>query len=214
MKISTLIAVVCAIAMLMSCGEEKPVNNQPKAKTVVNKIDNSKTPVTNSEDDNDNIGSEPTISDQAEQNTEKPKVNANVKKTKPAVRAKSGGFAEITFNRMRYNFGTIEEGDEITHTFTFFNTGTGDLIISDATATCGCTRPDFPFTPTAPQGSGVINVTFNSTGKRGPQNKPITVISNATDKRMTVYLIGEVVPKGSLNKKEDVQVEPDSADSN
>lgn len=214
MKISTLILIVCSMIFMMSCGEEKPINTEPSVKTVSNKIDSDKTPATESDQVSDVVEnadhseatittSQPTTSDDSNENNHLADVTPE-----------KGGFAEITFEKMKYDFGTIEEGDVISHTFKFFNTGTGDLVISDATATCGCTRPDFPFTPIAPQETGTINVSFNSTGKDGKQRKPITVISNATDKRMTVYLQGKVVPKGTLKKEKAIQADPDSASSN
>jgi hypothetical protein len=199
---------------MMSCGEEKPINNEPSVKTVANKIDSDKTPATESV----KVSDEAAPSNETDAHSHSPQSatsdDSNENTNSANVTPRRGGFAEITFEKMRYDFGTIEEGDVISHTFKFFNTGTGDLVISDATATCGCTRPDFPFTPIAPQEAGTINVSFNSTGKNGKQRKPITIISNATDKRMTVYLQGNVVPKGTLNKEEVIQTDPDSTSSN
>ncbi len=216
MKTSTLIAiVVCAMVFLVSCQEETPSQNQPSVTKVSNKMDGKAAQENiannNSDENSDEAIKEPEKKSVGHDNASKAESENVNKKT---VRPSQGGFAEITFQQMKYDFGTIEEGDVISHTFKFFNTGTGSLIISDATATCGCTRPDFPFMPIEPQTSGTINVTFNSTGKDGPQRKPITVISNATDRRMTVYLEGTVVPKGSLKKDKEILADPDSASSN
>ena len=45
--------------------------------------------------------------------------------------------------------------------------------------TCGCTVPEWPKEPVAPQGEGVIKVVFDSTAKIGRQNKVITIRLNS-----------------------------------
>lgn len=85
----------------------------------------------------------------------------------------------ITFTQTKHDFGNIKEGDIVKHTFTFKNSGTQALIVSDVKVTCGCTTPDFTRTPVAPNKTGFIVVQFNSTGKPGQNHKVITVVSNS-----------------------------------
>ncbi|NME72199.1 DUF1573 domain-containing protein [Flammeovirga aprica] len=85
----------------------------------------------------------------------------------------------ITFEEKTYEFGDIHQGDVVEHTFKFSNTGDTPLVITNVTTTCGCTAPKWPKEPIQPGDSGEILVKFNSRGKRGVQNKPITVYSNA-----------------------------------
>lgn len=91
-----------------------------------------------------------------------------------------------------YNFGTIKEGDKITHSFTFKNTGTKPLIITEAHASCGCTVPEKPEKPIAPGETGIIKVVFNSSGKSGHQEKSITVNSNAKPHFTDLKLVGTI----------------------
>lgn len=91
-----------------------------------------------------------------------------------------------------YSFGKIKEGDKVTHSFTFKNTGNKPLIITEAHASCGCTVPEKPEKPIAPGETGVIKVVFNSSGKSGHQEKSITVNSNAKPHFTDLKLIGEV----------------------
>ncbi len=91
-----------------------------------------------------------------------------------------------------YNFGSIKEGDKVTHSFTFKNTGKNPLIITEAHASCGCTVPEKPEKPIAPGETGVMKVVFNSSGKSGHQEKNITVNSNAKPHFTDLKLIGEV----------------------
>ncbi|MDF3078527.1 MAG: hypothetical protein K0S09_2416 [Sphingobacteriaceae bacterium] len=100
--------------------------------------------------------------------------------------------AVMKFAQMEYNFGTINEGEKVTHEYAFTNTGKNPLIISQALASCGCTVPEYPKQPIAPGKGGVIKVVFNSTAKFGKQNKAITISSNAVPSTSTLYLIGEV----------------------
>jgi outer membrane biosynthesis protein TonB len=84
----------------------------------------------------------------------------------------------MTFGESVHDFGNIKAGDIVKHTFSFKNTGKAPLIIESATATCGCTIPNYPKEPVAPGEEGKIDVQFNSTGKTGQQNKVITIRAN------------------------------------
>ncbi len=123
----------------------------------------------------------------------KKKLDAESKKKRAAEKAKASAKAQINFEQSRYNFGTIKQGDKINYAFKFTNTGKKDLVIDNATATCGCTQPGFPFLPIPPGKTGEITVTYNSTGKLGPQKPTITVTSNAGTKKL--QLDGMVLPK-------------------
>jgi len=92
-----------------------------------------------------------------------------------------------------HDFGKLKQGDKTTYEFKFTNTGKSPLVITNATATCGCTTPEWPHTPVKPGDSGIIKVTFNSTGKSGLQDKLVTVTANTVPERTSVHLIGEVL---------------------
>jgi len=98
----------------------------------------------------------------------------------------------IKFDKDTYDFGKIKTGDKVTHDFQFANAGKTPLIITDAIATCGCTKPEWPHTPIKPGESGNIHVTFNSASKRGLQDKMITITANTNPAQNMVHLIGEV----------------------
>ena len=101
----------------------------------------------------------------------------------------------MKFEEELYDFGKIDEGASIKYEFKFENTGKTALIISNATATCGCTVPDYPTKPIKPGEKGVIKVVFNSQGKEGMQDKVVSIISNANPNLATLHLVGEVVKK-------------------
>ena len=56
------------------------------------------------------------------------------------------------------------------------------LIISSATASCGCTVPEWPKEPIPVGEEGEIAVRFNSAKKPGVQNKTITITANTYPK--------------------------------
>jgi len=98
----------------------------------------------------------------------------------------------ITFESDTFNFGTVEEGERVSHSFKFTNTGTNDLVISNAKAGCGCTVPSWPKEPIAPGKSGIIDVVFNSDGKPGKANKEVTVFANTEPANSRVVISGFV----------------------
>lgn len=101
--------------------------------------------------------------------------------------------AVIVFESDVFDFGKIKSGDQVQHDFKFKNTGKSPLIITNATATCGCTIPEIPKAPILPGKDGLIKIIFNSEGKSGLQDKVVTITSNAKRNMTTVHLIGEVL---------------------
>ena len=101
----------------------------------------------------------------------------------------------MKFDNDSHDFGKIQQGDKVNYKFNFTNTGKTPLIISSAVASCGCTTPDWPKGPIKPGEGGLINVTFNSMGKKGLQDKMITITANTNPPQNVVHLIGEVLEK-------------------
>jgi outer membrane biosynthesis protein TonB len=106
----------------------------------------------------------------------------------------------LTFEETSWDFGTIQEGDVVNHTYTFTNTGKSPLIIQNATAQCGCTVPQWPRQPIAPGQKGEIKVEFNSKGKAGVQSKSVTITANTQPEVNQVMLKG-VVESGVASMK-------------
>lgn len=100
---------------------------------------------------------------------------------------------EIKFDEEVFDFGRITQGEKVSHSFTFKNTGTKNLIISGASGSCGCTVPEWPKEPILPGAEGVINVVFSSEGKRGLQEKTITVATNCEPATRIIRIKTEVI---------------------
>lgn len=106
----------------------------------------------------------------------------------------------ITFAETTKSFGDITQGDVVEHVFQFTNGGTQPLVLSNVLTTCGCTATEWPREPIAPGKSGEIHVKFNSAGKMGPQNKIVTIVSNATNPKEKVSIKTNVLPKKDTKK--------------
>jgi len=101
--------------------------------------------------------------------------------------------AAMTFERDLHDFGEITQGDKAETEFRFTNTGSSELIISDASGSCGCTVPEWPKEPIPPGGSGVIKVVFDSGKKSGQVSKTVTVVANTNPARTTLTIKGNII---------------------
>ena len=111
--------------------------------------------------------------------------------------------AEFKFDVEVYDFGTIKQGESVSYKFNFTNTGKDPLIITEAHGSCGCTVPQWPKDPITKGGKGTIDVTFNSTGKSGMQDKTVTITSNAGGGAKVLHVKGNVeVPPAAPAKTE------------
>ena len=120
---------------------------------------------------------------------------ANVISTKERLE-NSEDFPVIEFNKNNHDFGEISEGDIAETEFVFTNVGESDLIISDASGSCGCTVPDYPRnTPIKPGESGKIVVKFDSNNRPGLQRKAVTLITNTAKGKQILNIKSIVIPK-------------------
>ena len=113
------------------------------------------------------------------------------KKFDPAANqaeAPAGPTTSMVFDTYEHDFGTLDEGDAVTHIFSFTNTGSEPLILDKCKGSCGCTVPQCPKEPIPPGASGEIEVKFNSKGKKNNQTKTVTINAN-TDPGQTILKI-------------------------
>ena len=106
------------------------------------------------------------------------------------------GKAMAFFSATEHDFGYIKEADgPVSCTFEFTNEGESPLIIIDATASCGCTRPEYPTKPIKPGKKGKIKVTFNPAGRPGAFRKTVKIRTNGKKKNINLNIDGCVIPK-------------------
>ena len=88
-----------------------------------------------------------------------------------------------------YDFGDITSGEIVDAYFTLFNDGGDVLNIRKVAANCGCTVAKPEKENIQPGDSVNLNVTFNSTGRKGTQHKTITIHSNDPRRSVTMLTI-------------------------
>lgn len=93
----------------------------------------------------------------------------------------------ISFETPVYQFGKVQQGEEIRHDFKFSNQGSQVLVIEDVRPSCGCTTAGAWTKSLQPGESGVIPIKLNTDRFKGPLTKSVTVRSN-DPKRANLYL--------------------------
>lgn len=104
----------------------------------------------------------------------------------------AGNMPVLEFESDFHDFGRVIQGEKVSFAFKFTNTGKSDLIITGVSSSCGCTVPEFPKAPIKPGESGKIDVKFDSEGRRGFQNKTVTISSNAQPSNQLLRIKAEV----------------------
>ena len=98
----------------------------------------------------------------------------------------------ITFDETEHEFGTLKEGEIVSYTYTFTNTGNANLIISSVVPGCGCTVADFTKTPIPPKKKGEVAIAFNSKDKKGMQRKRVSVQANTYPAETVLWFTANV----------------------
>ena len=96
--------------------------------------------------------------------------------------------AVIKFDTDMHDFGTVLQGEVVTYSFHFTNTGNMPLIISSVKSSCGCTVGDYPRKPIEPGERGAIKVTYDSKGHHGFQSRVLTVMTNTIPAKNTLRI--------------------------
>ena len=100
---------------------------------------------------------------------------------------------EIELDTDVYDFGEITQGESVSTEFILKNIGKAPLLIRSAKGSCGCTVPEWPREAVAVGESTAIKVTFNSAGKKGKQNKTVTLVTNAIPSTKVLKITGNVL---------------------
>ena len=99
----------------------------------------------------------------------------------------------IKFAFVDHDFGQIIQGERVSIAFKFKNTGKSDLVIASANAGCGCTVPSYPKNPIKPGEEGAVEISFNSSGKRGFQSQRVSVVANTQPNTTVLSIKANVV---------------------
>ncbi len=116
-----------------------------------------------------------------------------VKNNKSASGDEKNDMAKMAFVETVHDFGKVIRGEKVSYKFRFKNIGKSDLIITHVSTSCGCTVGSYPHEPVKPGEEGTIAVTFDSTHKKGIQNKSITIVANTQPNRTVLRIKANVV---------------------
>lgn len=102
-------------------------------------------------------------------------------------------YPDLKFREDFYDFGSIVEGEVVSHTFHFYNAGDDVLIVKDLIPDCGCTRPKIDKKVLNPGEESTVEVIFDSKGWHGSQYKSVALRTNSPIRDKSVTIKANVV---------------------
>ncbi|QIA07779.1 DUF1573 domain-containing protein [Draconibacterium halophilum] len=109
--------------------------------------------------------------------------SSNQKQTteKPAI-------TEISVDEAIHDFGQLQAGEIVLHTFVLTNNGNSNFIIKSLETDCGCVKANFNNKPVKPGKNALIEVEFNTAGLVGREYKTIEVLGNSKElKHLAIF---------------------------
>jgi len=105
---------------------------------------------------------------------------------------------KIKFKSIEHDFGRIIDGVKVAYKFKFTNTGQSDLIISQVKTSCGCTVSRYPKGAIKPGKSDFVELTFDSSRRKGFNHKTATVVANTQPNITTLNIKAMVISADDL----------------
>lgn len=112
-------------------------------------------------------------------------VNATVAPVQPAPienqpgpHSSSAGQPRLFVPESRHEFGSVDAGQTVSHTFQLINTGTTALKIKEVRTTCGCTVADLDIDVLEPDEVASLTVRVAMGKSSGRRQRAVTVLSN------------------------------------
>jgi len=99
--------------------------------------------------------------------------------------------AEIEFDKISFDYGTLAVGEVKTCIFTYTNVGNKPLVLFNVIVSCDCTEVEWQKEPVMPGKTGTIKAIYTAK-TAGVIAKQITVQSNAQTDRIRLQLKGNV----------------------
>ena len=87
----------------------------------------------------------------------------------------------LTLAEASHDFGDVTANSKVETYIKFKNEGKSPLVIRDASATCGCTVPEFPTKPIPVGGTDSIKVQYTAGNMNGKQQKTVTLVTNTVN---------------------------------
>lgn len=95
----------------------------------------------------------------------------------------------LVFTEVEHDFGEVEQGEIVSHNFSFENLGSEAILITNVVTQCGCTAPEYSKEQIAPGDTGEILIKFDSKDKLGYQRKTIKVKTSTGEPVKLIILV-------------------------
>lgn len=110
--------------------------------------------------------------------------------------------ADMVFNVLEHDFGTISDTDKVEFVFKFTNKGKGPLHVVSTKGSCSCTVPALSKKDFEVGEGGEIRVIYNPKGKAGMQVQNVTVNTNDADTPVILLTVkANVLPEVMVKPK-------------
>ena len=96
------------------------------------------------------------------------------------------------YSEFEYNFGKVNEGDTVGHVFKLKNTGKEPLIIYKSKGSCDCIAAFSSKDKAQPDSTIDIQVFFKTKGRKGPQVRTVSIITNTDPSEAVLTFKGTV----------------------
>lgn len=100
------------------------------------------------------------------------------------------------FNEEKHDFGKIKQNVPAIYFFEITNNSSKPLVIESATASCGCTVPEYPKEPIVPGKTAKIKVQY-SAAAMGHFDKDVYIKLAGIEATKNLKITGEVTADGS-----------------
>jgi hypothetical protein len=98
----------------------------------------------------------------------------------------------IKVNTDKYDFGKIKQGVPVTTFFEIKNTSNKPVVVENAWGSCGCTTPEIPKEPIAPNATAKLKVQYNAAAMGGFTKDVSIKLAGIQDPKV-VKITGEVL---------------------
>lgn len=102
------------------------------------------------------------------------------------------------FNEEKHDFGKIKQGTPVTFYFEITNNSAKPLVIENASASCGCTTPEYSKEPITPGSTSKIKVQYNAAAM-GHFDKDVYIKLAGIAEQKNLKITGEVVAAPAPN---------------
>lgn len=113
-------------------------------------------------------------------------------KSKESIKVKKNTNNFLVFDKLNYDFGQINEGEAVNHTFTFVNTGKVNASIKKVKSSWENITTQWIPGPFEPGTSSTLSLNFGTAGKTGIFNEKL-VITDGTSDEYILTITGNVI---------------------